>query len=688
MWLHDISKEEDATLYFEWDIVVDHINVIISRDMYQQLHEAIGLKVEVLAAIDLDSYDDIEMIDTKCSPDTSNYRYPYYIDCQPTEYGYLRFDCPKSIAAAAVKIIPSIDYDNVYFFSELSILEIKVYGKKIMTSEERGDGMITNKNAQKLTTDFAPSEMPNQSPFVGEFDILRSSVPLDIEHSSENNFEVVWKPIFQGSIPYEVLMSSPTVVEDSANDASILGFLAKRGYLDYVLSEKKDASNIKTKSTVNSINVFDSIKMFQKFNGFPETGEVSKDTIGFIEEPRCGVGDIKYSASESKEEENLCFTAIADASVIDSNADNSCKKMALNSKRRPSKTDICVVIPTPSRNSFIEVDRSYFIQVDIMFKPHGKYKWSSLAKVFGIWYNFDSTIGDSTTLGSGDLIQLYASEDEFGFQYQVLTETLPTIKKLSNFTLSRVELARREFKIRIDVEEGGISYLLINGRDVGKMQYFLPIRSAAVLQHKFGVPELITARLCKRPGEVELRSRRDQSVSLHKWGSNTITYNFQNYSSALGEEKTRTAIKESLEVITKAAKLTFVEKARHEVVMLSFMFIKGAHADGLNFHGAGLEKAHAFSPVHSEIHFNDWEKFALVEENRATSMFYVSLHETGHALGLRHSDYIDAIMASGYKDNAFQIRNLHREDNRALRKQYPGDGSGENFISLFDLCLK
>ena len=35
---------------------------------------------------------------------------------------------------------------------------------------------------------------------------------------------------------------------------------------------------------------------------------------------------------------------------------------------------------------------------------------------------------------------------------------------------------------------------------------------------------------------------------------------------------------------------------------------RGKHADGLAFHGAGLEKAHAYSPVHSEIHFNDYEQ--------------------------------------------------------------------------------
>ena len=51
-------------------------------------------------------------------------------------------------------------------------------------------------------------------------------------------------------------------------------------------------------------------------------------------------------------------------------------------------------------------------------------------------------------------------------------------------------------------------------------------------------------------------------------------------------------------------------------------------------------------------------------------MKFVALHETGHALGLKHSSYRDAVMNSGYKDNAFEITDLHRDDMDALKMQY------------------
>ena len=78
------------------------------------------------------------------------------------------------------------------------------------------------------------------------------------------------------------------------------------------------------------------------------------------------------------------------------------------------------------------------------------------------------------------------------------------------------------------------------------------------------------------------------------------------------------------------------------------MFIKeGRHADGMEFHSAGLEKAHAFSPSHGEIHFNDWEHYSIEEKDKSVSLFFVALHEIGHALGIDHSTIDNAVMKKG-----------------------------------------
>ena len=343
-------------------------------------------------------------------------------------------------------------------------------------------------------------------------------------------------------------------------------------------------------------------------------------------------------------------------------------------------------MPAKEMTYFVQDGKPYFIQVDISFEAHGRYSWDDLAEYFAIWFNVDRTLGVADGHGFGDKIKIFAEEDKFGFQYEVLAGGVPTIYKFDNYRLSNTEIARREFKIRVDVEDDSKAYLLVNGNDVGDITYNYPMKSSAIVQWVHKVPRIITARICKIQYEPTLRKKRSLSISLHKWGTDTITYNHQNFSSTLGEEKTRIAIKGALEVLAKSAKLTFIEKPKTEVAMLSYMFIKGKHADGLTFYGAGLEKAHAFSPVHSEIHFNDFENFSLKKKEGATSIFYVALHETGHALGLRHSVYKDAVMYSAYRDSAFDVKTLHRDDQRALQAHYPGMGAG-CFRHLYFICL-
>ena len=49
----------------------------------------------------------------------------------------------------------------------------------------------------------------------------------------------------------------------------------------------------------------------------------------------------------------------------------------------------------------------------------------------------------------------------------------------------------------------------------------------------------------------------------------------------------------------------------------------------LLFFFLGVEKAHAYSPTHSEIHFNDYQTFSMEDGERKTSIFYVATHEIG-----------------------------------------------------------
>ena len=112
-----------------------------------------------------------------------------------------------------------------------------------------------------------------------------------------------------------------------------------------------------------------------------------------------------------------------------------------------------------------------------------------------------------------------------------------------------------------------------------------------------------------------------------------------------GEQETRKEVEAALKVFAgygfKFKEKSPVESRTADIVL---MFIKDRHADGKTFHGAGVERGHAYAPIHSEIHFNDHHNFSSIKGDRNSSMKWVAMHEIGHAMGIRHSTQRNAVM--------------------------------------------
>jgi hypothetical protein len=103
---------------------------------------------------------------------------------------------------------------------------------------------------------------------------------------------------------------------------------------------------------------------------------------------------------------------------------------------------------------------------------------------------------------------------------------------------------------------------------------------------------------------------------------------------------------------------------------ISILFARGSHGDAYPFDGPGKILAHTFypappnaEPIAGDMHLDEDEDWQV---GRNIDLFTVVLHETGHALGLAHSDQPGAIMYPYYRlgavlsdDDIAGIRNLY-----------------------------
>eukprot|EP00116_Pleurobrachia_bachei_P019198 sb/3479460/ len=535
----------------------------------------------------------------------------------------------------------------------------------------------------------------------------------------------VWKPDLRGStLPVNKLVKKSTEYMTNMTGDNVFGYLTYNGFTATGLNERKkneeEGVSVK-KIDQKSMDLI--LKSYQKFSGFPETGELLNEELEGMNVVTCGSPDTNVFS-----ETNVKTCHQLKQKLYDSGRDDHCVS---DSHQR---LKLCVRIPeggpdlfTQNTTYYIELDADYNIR-DYQYNNH-----------IGVAFNHDPVSHEADYVLLINEVKRKRHCFHYG-RYSDASRARLGAGGCMGYKYSQYVTQQFKYRVTVGRENGDVDVYINNNRAMtfeATSKFSTNVFLFTLNGRRFtkNVFSLFTVRVCQfnKPAEIERAGeeeedweegseevweqenddlegsgsrRRKRAISKNKWfpDNTEITFSFTNYSTTLvpgktrkqnnkipiriGKEDTISEVTKALEVYAKTKKLSFKEnRSRPNDAQIVFMFIDGKHADGLTFDGAGAEKGHAWSPVHGEVHFNDNQKFSLdpnSHDGRAVCLFFVAMHEIGHALGLTHSVIKNAVMNAGYSDSAFTITDLDKEDKQNVDTQYSDQSPPSPSVSMDD----